>query len=49
MGKGGKRQNCDKFTCQADLKAKLYVYGRPNDGLLLGLFSNDLTTKVTVN
>jgi hypothetical protein len=25
MGKGGKRQNCDSFACQADLKAKLYV------------------------
>jgi hypothetical protein len=28
MGKTGKRRNCYGFACQAELKAKLYVYGR---------------------
>jgi hypothetical protein len=29
MGKDNERPNCKSFACQADRKAKLYVYGGP--------------------
>jgi hypothetical protein len=33
MGKDNERPNCKSFACQADRKAKLYVYGGPYTAL----------------